>query len=77
MLSLFEKVAGVVKAVNPDAFLSTEYPVDYFAIRFNHALFQPFDELVWHTFWSLCADRHDALFPLYIQILDPRQPGFS
>lgn len=49
MLSLFTKVAAAVKAVKPDVLLSTEYPVDYFSIHFNHALFQPFEELVWHS----------------------------
>ena len=49
MLSLFKKVGEAVKAVKPDVLLSTEYPVDYFSIHFNHALFQPFEELVWHS----------------------------
>ncbi len=49
MLTLFRKVAAAVRAVKPDVILSTEYPVDYFSVYFNHALFQAQDDLGWLT----------------------------
>ncbi len=52
MLDLFEKVGNAVRAVKPDALLSTEYPVDYFSINFNHALSQMQDDLGWHALRS-------------------------
>ncbi len=36
---LIEKVAKAARAVNPDIHLSTEHPVDYFAIHLNSALY--------------------------------------
>jgi hypothetical protein len=43
MQQIFAKVAAAVKAVKPDALLSTESPVDYNCIHFNHSLHQAFD----------------------------------
>ena len=39
----FAKVAAAVKAVKPAALLSTECPVDYNCLHFNHSLHQSFD----------------------------------
>ena len=43
MQQMFAKVAAAVKAIKPDALLSTESPVDYNCIHFNHSLHQAFD----------------------------------
>jgi len=40
---MFAKVAASVKAVKPDVLLSTESPVDYNCVHFNHSLHQAFD----------------------------------
>jgi len=37
MFELLEKVSKAARAVKPDIILSTEHPVDYFAIHFNEA----------------------------------------
>ncbi len=63
MLELFEKVGNAVRAVKPDVLLSTEYPVDYFSINFNHALFQAQDDLGWHSL--LTATPMNVALPHY------------